>query len=321
MTVAPRPLLIDTDMGLDDWLAILYLLKRPEVEIQALTVTGTGLAHAQAGAHNALGLVALGGQPGIPVAVGRETPLACDHVFPDEWRSGVDTVMGLTLPENPNPLSARSAVELIIQVIQLSPSPITILALGPLTNLAEALHAQPNLKGNIAAIYYMGGAIDVEGNIASSNVGIDNPHAEWNIYADPHAAKQVFESGVPITLIPLDATNAVPGTSAFVNRLATHHPTPEATFVWQVLDRYRPFLDGGGFYFWDPLAAALLTHPDLGKYATQPLTVVDAEGPESGRLVPRPNASPVRYATWADAPAFENLFFTTLTEELITPRG
>lgn len=309
-------------MGTDDWLAILYLLKRPEVSVQAITVTGTGLAHAQPGAQNALGVIALANQPDIPVAVGRELPLAGDHAFPAEWRSGVDSVQGVPLPVNPNSLSPRPAVELIAQVIQLSSVKVTILALGPLTNLAEAFRAQPTLKGNIDAIYYMGGAVNVEGNIASSNVGIDNPHAEWNIYADPHAAKIVFESGIPITLIPLDATNAVPGTSAFLNRLKAHNasqpPTPEAAFVLDVLEHYQAFLDGGGFYFWDPLAATILTHPALATYQTQSLAVLTAEGPQSGRLVPDSATLPHRYANWASAQAFEDLFFNTLTGTPIT---
>src|SRR4030095_6725613 len=107
----PRPIVIDTDMGNDDRMAILYLLNRPDVKIRAITVTGTGLAHAERGATSALGLAALAGQAEIPVAAGRQTPLAGDHAFPPDWRTDADTLSGLSLPSNPHPISSQTAVE------------------------------------------------------------------------------------------------------------------------------------------------------------------------------------------------------------------
>ena len=299
-------------MGNDDWLAILYLLKRPEVRVTAVTVTGTGLAHAGPGARNALDLVALAGQPDIPVAAGRETPLATDHVFPAEWRAGVDALQGLSLPPNPQPLSSLSAVDLFTAVLQDSPVKVTVLALGPLTNLAEALQMTPSLKDNIEAIYYMGGAVDVEGNIASSNVGINNRFAEWNIYCDPRAASIVFRSGIPIILIPLDATNFVPATTNFYSRIKARHTTPEATFVFDTLTQYSKYLDAGGFYFWDPLAAALLTDETLAQYEWRALSVVEDEGLESGRLIADPSGPVIRFARSPDTGRFEAVFLDTL---------
>ncbi len=105
----PRAVVIDTDMAADDWLAILYLLGRLEVNVKAITVAGRGEAHCGPGVRNALGLVALAGQPDIPVACGRETPLAGDHAFPDPWRDRVDTLFGLSLPANPNQPAPGSA--------------------------------------------------------------------------------------------------------------------------------------------------------------------------------------------------------------------
>lgn len=169
-TGTPRTILIDTDMGSDDWMAILYLLNRADVQVKAITVTGTGLAHAEPGATNALGLTALAGQPEIPVAAGGETPLAGDHAFPSGWRTDADLLSGLSLPSNPRAISSLSAVELLTSTIQSAPATVTILALGPLTDIAETLQAKPAIKENIEAIYIMGGAVDVEGNVGSSNV-------------------------------------------------------------------------------------------------------------------------------------------------------
>jgi len=89
----PRPLIIDTDMAMDDWLAILYLLQRKDYDVVAITVVGTGEAHCAPGVRNARGLLALAGYKQIPVACGRETPFDGGHAFPDEWRTGVDTCL------------------------------------------------------------------------------------------------------------------------------------------------------------------------------------------------------------------------------------
>lgn len=148
-TGTPQPLIIDTDMAADDWMAILYLLKRPEVSIEAITVTGAGEAHCEPGVKNALRLTALADQPDIPVTCGRETPLQGSHMFPSEWRTNVDSLAGLSLPDNPASPFAGSAVELFTRTIQSSTDKVTVLTLGPLTNVAEALQAAPELKDQI----------------------------------------------------------------------------------------------------------------------------------------------------------------------------
>jgi pyrimidine-specific ribonucleoside hydrolase len=306
----PRPVVIDTDMGADDRMAILYLLNRLDVEIKAITVTGTGLAHAGPGATNALGLAALAGHADIPVAAGRQTPLLGDHAFPSDWRADADMLSGLSLPSNPNLIASQTAIELLTSTIESSPAKITILALGPLTDVAEMLQAKPSLKENIEAIYIMGGAVEVEGNVASSNVGIANRYAEWNIYCDPYAASIVFESGLPITLIPLDATNLVPATMNFYNRIKNDHASPEATFVFDSLTKYRDLLNDG-YYFWDPLAAVILSDDSLATFETKMLTVTE-EGNDSGRTQVSENGASIRVAVNADSNRFEQLFLDTL---------
>ncbi len=110
---APRAVVVDTDMAGDDWMAILYLLQRQDVSVKAITVTGAGEAHCAPGVRNALGLIALAGETGIPVACGRETPLEGNHAFPAAWREGVDSLFGLSLPEGVNPAITLSAAELL----------------------------------------------------------------------------------------------------------------------------------------------------------------------------------------------------------------
>ena len=313
-TGTPRPVLIDTDMAADDWMAILYLLNRPEIRVEAITVTGTGEAHCEPGIKNAMSLAALAEQPDIPVSCGRTTPLQGEHAFPAEWRTRVDTLAGLTLPANPAPVTPQTAVDLLTAKISSMPGEMTILALGPLTNLAEALQANPQLQDSIERIYIMGGAVDVPGNVGASHAGIDNPAAEWNIYVDPHAATIVFQSGAPVTLVPLDATNSVPVTKEFVQRLKKNHTTPEARFVFELLSQppYSDIVQRGGYYFWDTLTAAILTEDSLAAFETRNLTVIEEEGSQSGRTQAGESGAPVRVAVEAEAERFEQMFLEAL---------
>jgi inosine-uridine nucleoside N-ribohydrolase len=188
---------------------------------------------------------------------------------------------------------------------------MSLLTLGPPTNIAELLEESPALGDKIDALYIMGGAVDVEGNVGNSGVDIDNPYAEWNIYVDPQAAKIVLDSGVPVTLVPLDATNDAPLTLDFVERLAADSETPQAKFAAQVMDNLRELI-GFGYYFWDPFAAAVLVDERLTSVESAGLTVVIDEGPESGRIVRAGDGGLARYATSADLERFEELLIDTL---------
>jgi pyrimidine-specific ribonucleoside hydrolase len=246
------------------------------------------------------------------VACGRETPLQGSHAFPDIWREGVDSLLGLALPEGQDNGSRHTATELLASVIQSSLDKVTILTLGPLTNVAETLQTNPSLVDHIDRIYIMGGAVEVPGNVGASGVEINNSVAEWNIYVDPYAANVVLQSGVPITLVPLDATNHVPLTAKFYNGLKGNHTSPEATFVFDVLTQQKAFIDSGGYYFWDPLAAAILTDDSLATFENKNLCVVETEGPESGRTKLDNGCPEVRVAVSADGGRFEQVFVDVL---------
>ncbi len=310
VTPGIKPVVIDTDMAVDDWMAILYLLQRTDVAIKAITVTGTGEAHCEPGIRNALGLVALAGNDPIPVACGRETPLEGEHTFPQGWRERVDNLAGLSVPEGQNPAAGTTAVELLVSTIQSSPEKVTLLALGPLTNVAELLLGTPSVSENIERVFIMGGAVHVTGNL-SSNVA-NNQAAEWNIYVDPHAANVVFEAGVPITLVPLDATNQALLTMDFYEQVQSKRATPEAKFVFDVLNKQMGFLKSGSWYFWDPLAAAVLTNESLSTYEQDALCVVEEEGPQSGQTQVVTGCPEIRVAIFVDKAQFEQVFLDTL---------
>ncbi len=163
---APVPVVIDSDMTSDDWMATLFLLNDPDFAVKAITVTGTGFADCDAGVESALGLLALTDYGDVPVSCGAETPLVGDNAPPAEWRTTIETVEALGLPDGGDPVE-QDAVALFTSVIGESPEPMTVLALGPLTNVGAALEATPELAENIEMIYVMGGAVDVEGSFVT----------------------------------------------------------------------------------------------------------------------------------------------------------
>lgn len=308
------PYIIDTDMTTDDWIAITILLNHPHADVRAITVSGTGVARCDAGVQNALDLAALAGRPDIPVTCGRETPMEGDHAFPDAWRDASATLAGVSVPDNPNPPADMTAVELLIQTIHEADQPVTLVTLGPLTNVAEAFEADPTIIQNISMIWTMGGAMDVPGDISEADTGISNPTAEWNIYADPHAAKIVIESQeAPLTLVAVDATNLVPVTSDFVAemRRPANRQTQSAEFVYRVLHANVGWIQSGGFYFWDPLAASLSIDSTLAAYAQYAIVVIE-EGAQSGTTLADVDGRPRMVANFAYREQFEAFILAVL---------
>jgi len=313
-TQTPKPVIFDTDMVHEDMISALFLLSHPNVDLKAITVAGTG-AHCVPGVINALGLVNVSGHEEIPVACGRETPLVGNHEFPAEWRQSADDAYGVNIPKGGEP-SELDAPGLIINIVQNSDEPVSIVAVGPLTNIAEAIQKEPSITSNIKDIFIMGGAVKVDGNVGNSGVGINNQHAEWNIYIDPVAANIVFESGVPITLIPLDATRDVPVTRKFYSALGDNLDTPSAYLVHELLTANLDFVDSRGFQFWDTLTSAVFTDESIANFEKMHLSVVEEEGPDSGYTKPGSNGPMIRVATSADRDKFESLLLTILNWQI-----
>lgn len=312
MPITKRPLLIDTDLNFDDAMAIVFLLLRPDVDVRAITLSGTGLTRLPAGAQNALRLLELTGHPIIPVASGPAITRggSSENALPQEWRDDADTLLGLNLPEFPKVASPLSAEECICKVLESSTEKVSILAIGPLTNLAEALAKNPHIAQNIERITIMGGALQVAGNVERD--GYDQV-AEWNIFQDPLAAQEVFATSIPITLVPLDATNDAPVTQKFYERLSQGARTAPARFVARGISELakQGALDDW-YYFWDPLAAALVVNPDIVSTVDATVSVVIEEGPNRGRILIDSSGRKLQVASKPDQRAFENYFLQTL---------
>ena len=256
--MAPRKIIIDTDPGQDDAVAILLALASPE-DVTLLGITAVAgnvpLALTQ---KNARIVCELAGKPETRVFAGCDAPLArklvtAEHVH---GKSGLD---GPTLPDPTMPLQDAHAVDFIVETLRREPSgTVTLCPLGPLTNIAVALQKAPDIADRIQEIVLMGGAYFEVGNIT--------PAAEFNIYVDPEAAKTVFACGAPITVMPLDVTHkalVTPARNAAFRALGSKVgvAVAEMTDFFERFDKEKYGSEGAPLH--DPCVTAYLIRPDL----------------------------------------------------------
>ena len=195
MTAQPTRLLLDVDTGIDDAVALLYLLGVPDVHIEGITCTAGNVSARQVAA-NTLGLLELAGVSGIEVATGREIPLDIPLVTTEETHG--DQGLGYAvLPQARQSVSSRTGVDLWVEAARANPGEITGLVTGPLTNLALAIRQEPDLPHLLKGLVIMGGSFNHQGNTT--------PVAEWNTHVDPHAAREVYAAyeGVPAEKLPI----------------------------------------------------------------------------------------------------------------------
>ena len=253
----PRKIIIDTDPGQDDAVAILLALASAELDVVGITAVAGNVPLALT-EKNARKICELAGRPGTKVFAGAVRPImrplvTAEHVH---GRTGLD---GPDLPEPTMPLQPQHGVDFIIETLLREPAgTVTLCPLGPLTNVALAMIREPAIVPRIAEIVLMGGGYFEQGNVT--------PSAEFNIYVDPHAADIVFRSGAPIVMMPLDVTHKALTTHARVEAFrAMGTRVGEATA--QLLDFFERFdeqkygTDGGPLH--DPCVIAWLIRPDL----------------------------------------------------------
>ena len=305
----PLPLLIDTDVAPDDLVAIAFLVASPKIEIQAITVSGTGEAHCSPGVDVVLRLLERLDAPPIDVACGRETPMAGDRAFPDAWRERVDAGSGLDLPATTRQPFDGDAVALLGATAERVDG-LRVLTLGPMTNVADALERDPDLVGRLESVYAMGGALHVPGNVAFGGPP-DNEVAEWNIYVDPTAAQTVIDSGVPVRLVSLDGTSQVPVTPEYAQRVRQEATGQGALVLVELFDA-APWMTDGTYYLWDPLAAAIAAGHPLGTFSAARVDVEEAEGPEVGFTRPVEGSPNVEYLSAADPNAAQDTLLEAL---------
>jgi purine nucleosidase len=285
MTTAPTPYYLDCDTGIDDALAIAYLLAAAADESRNIEIVGigsvSGNVSASVGAHNTLDLVSLAGHSGFPVAVGAHDPQAGSFRGGAPHVHGANGVGDVVVAKSAASVSEETAAELIVRLAREHAGELRVIAIGPLTNIAEALRLDPELPSLVKELTLMGGAALVPGNITAV--------AEANIANDAHAAAEVFAADWFITMVPLDVT--------MVNVFEEHHRQalvtsgrPVAEAVGHMLDYYFEFYVGvyghRASALHDPLAVAIA----LGDVALESAPVVrvvvdDSDGPAHGQTI------------------------------------
>ncbi len=252
-----RKIIIDTDPGQDDAVAILLALASPELDVLGITAVAGNVPLALT-QKNARIVCELAGRVHVPVFAGCDTPLirklvTAEHVH---GKTGLD---GIDLPDPTMPLQDTHAVDFLIETLRAEPSAtVTLCPLGPLTNIATAFQRAPEIVDRVAEIVLMGGAYFEVGNIT--------PTAEFNIYVDPEAADIVIKSGIDVTVMPLDVTHKALTTQPRVDAFrALGTPVGQAVAAWtDFFERFDMEKYGSpGAPLHDPTVIAYLLQPDL----------------------------------------------------------
>jgi purine nucleosidase len=251
------PIIIDTDPGQDDAVAILLAFASPEIEVLGITAVA-GNVPLRLTELNARKICELAGRHDVKVFAGHDRPLlrklvTAEHVH---GRTGLD---GPDLPEPKLQLQSKHAVDFMIETLmEREAGTVTLCVLGPMTNIASALTREPAIAPRIKQIVAMGGGFFEGGNVT--------PAAEFNIYVDPQAAEQVFASGIPITLVPLDCTHQVLTTKARIGKFwqmrnASGPAIASLLEFFERFDEQKYGTDGGPLH--DPCVIAWLLQPHL----------------------------------------------------------
>jgi inosine-uridine nucleoside N-ribohydrolase len=280
---APIPIIVDDDGSPDGTIALLYFLSNPLFEVRAVTIS-CGEAHPNAFANHILQLLAGLGRGDIPVGAGRETPLEGTNVFPEPWREASDGFWWIELPAASVTQKPSPAADLIVNIVNNSAQPVLIFVSGTHTNLAEALRINPGIAENIGDVYIMGGSVYAQGNIQSDWPAYDNKVAEWNIWADPIAAEEVFTSGLPLHLIPLDATQKVQWTQSDMETWKSSSSL-EGGLAGNLLNWMLTSWSSNGVYIWDLVAAVQAPNPKICPEVALALKIVTEPGPEQGQTM------------------------------------
>ena len=252
-----QKIIIDTDPGQDDAVAILLALASPELQVLGIVAVAGNVPLALTEV-NARKVVELSGRTDVPVFAGRDRPLSRDLVTAEHvhGKTGLD---GIELPAPTLPLQAQDGVDFIVETLRTHDAgTVTLVPIGPLTNIAEAFRRAPDIIGRVQQIVLMGGAYFEVGNIT--------PAAEFNIYVDPEAAAEVFAAGVPLVVMPLDVTHKALTDRAWVEAMrALPGRCGPAVAGWtDFFERFDTAKYGSlGAPLHDPCTIAWLLDPDL----------------------------------------------------------
>jgi inosine-uridine nucleoside N-ribohydrolase len=253
---AAKDIIFDTDPGTDDAMALMLALHSPELNVRAITVVPGNVVAAQ-GLENALRMVSLAGRCDIPVAAGAQHPLFQKLVTAEFWH-GKNGLANIELPPSKCKVDPRFGPDLIIQMVHAAPHQITLVPVGPLTNIALAVEKDPSIVPLVEEVILMGGSIS-GGNV--------NAAAEANIANDPEAAQIVFQAGWPLTMVGLDVGDKTLLSRKYLDQLGSKHgPVNDFIFgVAKYLINLSAQFDSPGTPMYDPLAVGVAIDATLVK--------------------------------------------------------
>jgi inosine-uridine nucleoside N-ribohydrolase len=252
---APRRVIIDTDPGTDDAMAIILALNSPDFKVEALTVVPGNVEESQ-GLENALKIVSRAGRCDVVVAGGAQHPLNQKLITAQFWH-GKNGLADVELPASKCKADPRFGPDLIIEMIHKYPHEITLIPVGPLTNIALAVSKDPSIAALVKDIVIMGGSIS-GGNV--------NGAAEANVYNDPEAAQIVFNAGWMVTMVGSDVGERTLITRKYLAELQSSHG-PQSDFISKIADFYLTRSEKSGYAgaaMYDPLAVGIALDPTLG---------------------------------------------------------
>jgi purine nucleosidase len=278
--MSPRPVYFDCDTGIDDALALVYLMASPEIRLAGIG-TVSGNIDARQAAVNTLDLLAMGGMHDVPVAVGAMDPLAGTYSGGVPHIHGHNGVGNVELPHTDKAPEAESAAQMLVRLAHEYPGELDVIAIGPLTNLGVALQVDPSIAAKVRKVWIMGGAALAPGNLSA--VG------EANIWNDPEAAELTMRASWPVVLVPLDVT--LDNVFEEEDRVAlAESPSALNRALADILDLYLDFYvaEYGRrcCALHDPLAAAMAVGQIIATRAPQVQVVVDdTQGPGRGQTI------------------------------------
>ncbi|MBD2293650.1 nucleoside hydrolase [Anabaena sphaerica FACHB-251] len=293
--------LMDHDGGVDDYLATMLLLTMEHIELVGIVVTPAD-CYIQPAVSATRKIIDLMEFSHIPVA---ESTVRGINPFPRLYRRDsfiVDHLPILNQQETINtPLVAETGQDFMVRVLQEAPEPVTLMVTGPLTTVAVALEKVPEIEKKIAKIVWMGGALNVPGNVEKSLEMGQDGSAEWNVYWDAVSAAKVWKTQIEIIMCPLDLTNNVPVTSELVQKMGKQRNYPLSDLAGQCYALVIP----QDYYFWDVLATAYLGKPEfyeLREWETEVIT----HGLSQGRTKVVSSGRKIKAMDKVDKAAFYN---------------
>ncbi|MEM7590080.1 MAG: nucleoside hydrolase [Cyanobacteria bacterium P01_A01_bin.83] len=309
--MSQRLVLMDHDGAVDDFLSLILLMTMKEVKPVGIVVTPAD-CYINAAVNVSRKILDLIGSHQVAVAASTVRGI---NPFPADFRRDCTIIDNFPLLNESEsittPLAAVPGDQFIVQQLKKATQHVTLMVTGPLTTVASAIASEPSIIKQIESIVWMGGALTVAGNVEKVYALEHDGSAEWNVFWDPVAAKQIWDTSIPVTLCPLDLTNNIPVTPEFIRQLAKQRRYPLSDLAGLCYSLAIP----QNYYFWDILATAYLARPELYQVKVQETDIITT-GISQGRTILKPGGRKIKVMTGVDKQRFCSYLLQQLALDL-----